>query len=111
MDQIRDLHGNPIPVAPLTSERRQEILDKFAQTAEGRGMLAVATFGPAQVAMEAVTNDHNMVVHADNLIRQMEKIQALMKGDEDYDRRKFGSLLEGLKMLSEEIHGVRRAGA
>jgi hypothetical protein len=84
---------------------REDIIAKYSATPEGRARLAVATFGPAEVTMEVVANDPTLVEKAERIAYQMEEIQALMQGDEDYDRRRFGSLLEGLKMLSGEIRG------
>jgi hypothetical protein len=89
---------------PLT---KRQLIDKYRETPEGRAKLATATFMPAQAVMEAVTNDPTLVDRAEQLVAQMEEFQGYMQGDEDYDRRTFSSLLEGLKMLSEEIRGKK----
>ena len=92
-------------VEAISDDARKTIIQKYAVTPEGRARLAVATFNPAQIAMEVVTNDPRLVDHADRMIATMERIQSMMTGEEDYDQRKFGSLLEGLQMLRDEIRG------
>jgi len=97
------------PQQPLSEEQREELIQKYAATPEGRGRLASATLYPAETMMEHVTINPALVENADKLIAQMERIQGFMTGDEGeaYDKPKFASLLEGLRMLSEEIHGKK----
>jgi hypothetical protein len=92
---------------PVAEEVKERIIARYAASPEGRSRLAEATFSPAQACMEAVTNDPTLVDSADRLASQMEQIQGYMTGEETYDKRKFASLLEGLKMLSEEIRGKK----
>lgn len=99
-----DIHGKPLPQAD-PEELKKSIVAKYRETPEGRARLITASFGPAQAMMEAVSNDPTLVENADRLISQMEEFQGFMQGDEEYDKRKFASLLEGLKMLSDEIQG------
>jgi hypothetical protein len=97
------------PLAPgveaISNEARETIFQKYSATPEGRAKLAMATFKPAENMMEKVTNDPLLVDHSDGIIADMERIQGMMTGEEDFDRRKFGSLLEGLQLLRDEIKG------
>ncbi len=92
---------------PISAEAREEIIQKYLVTPEGRGKLIAATLRPAEDVMIHVTNDPTLVERADSMIAEMERFQGYLTGKEEYDRRKFSSLLEGLKMLSEEIHGKK----
>jgi hypothetical protein len=86
-------------------QHKAEIIRKYRETPEGRAKLATACFQPAQIAMEVATNDPTQVAAVDRVLSQMEQFQGYMTGEEEYDKRKFASLLESLKTLSDEIHG------
>ena len=90
---------------PVSEDTKAEIIRKYRETPEGRAKLATACFQPAQTAMEVATNDPTQVAAVDRILSQMEQFQGFMQGDEEYDKRKFASLLESLKMLSDEIQG------
>jgi len=93
-------------MAFIQEEQREALIQKYSTTPEGRAKLAISTFNPAQIAMEIVTNDPLQIHRAEFVITNMERIHGMMTGEEDDATiRKFGSLLEGLQMLRDEIRG------